>query len=179
MRSADDWDFSEERLEAAWSGELGGQLGNLVNRVLTLLASSFSGVTPAVPERRLVREAGDLPEKVSKAFDDYELHLGLTEIFSYLGSANREFTRKEPGFRCQGLGRQTRQSETTNDFRSPWGHAVRTDLRPRHRRSLFAPVQLPACTRNSEYRARRGMMLLSPLAEWRHLLERLSSRGRH
>ncbi|CUX55078.1 Methionine--tRNA ligase (fragment) [Agrobacterium tomkonis CFBP 6623] len=38
IRSADDGDFSEERLEAAWSGELGGQLGNLLNRVLTLLS---------------------------------------------------------------------------------------------------------------------------------------------
>jgi methionyl-tRNA synthetase len=38
--------------------KLGGQLGNLVNRVLTLLASSFSGVTPAVPDSALVREQG-------------------------------------------------------------------------------------------------------------------------
>ncbi|MBB4278377.1 methionyl-tRNA synthetase [Rhizobium mongolense] len=96
IRSADDGDFSEERLEAAWSGELGGQLGNLLNRVLTVLASSFSGVTPAVPDSALVREAANLPEKILDAFDNYELHVGLTEIFSYLGSANREFTRKAP-----------------------------------------------------------------------------------
>lgn len=96
IRSADDGDFSEERLEAAWSGELGGQLGNLVNRVLTLMASSFSGVTPAVSDTALVREAAGLFRKVREAFDNYELHLGLAEIFSYLGSANREFTRKEP-----------------------------------------------------------------------------------
>lgn len=38
IRSADDGDFSEERPEAAWSGELGRQLGNLLNRVLTLLS---------------------------------------------------------------------------------------------------------------------------------------------
>lgn len=96
IRSAEDGDFSEERLEAAWSGELGGQLGNLLNRVLTVLASSFSGVTPAVPDSALVREAARLPEKILDAFDNYELHVGLTEIFSYLGSANREFTRKAP-----------------------------------------------------------------------------------
>ncbi|CDM62520.1 MULTISPECIES: methionine--tRNA ligase [Rhizobium] len=96
IRSADDGDFSAQRLEAAWSGELGGQLGNLVNRVLGLLASSFSGVTPAVPDTALVREAADLAGKVQNAFDNYELHLGLAEIFSYLGSANREFTRKAP-----------------------------------------------------------------------------------
>ncbi|NTH16376.1 methionine--tRNA ligase [Agrobacterium rhizogenes] len=111
IRSADDGDFSEERLEAAWSGELGGQLGNLVNRVLTLLASSFSGVTPTVPDSALVREATGLPEKISKAFDDYELHLGLTEIFSYLGSANREFTRKAPWSDAKALAGELGRAE--------------------------------------------------------------------
>lgn len=96
IRSADDGDFSEERLAAAWSGELGGQLGNLLNRVLTLLASSFFGITPAVPDSALVREASSLPERIITSFENYELHLGLNEIFAYLGLANREFTRKAP-----------------------------------------------------------------------------------
>ncbi|TQN60529.1 methionine--tRNA ligase [Agrobacterium tumefaciens] len=96
VRSADDGDFSEERLAAAWSGELGGQLGNLLNRVLALLTSSFAGTTPEVPDSSLVAEANIIPRKVLASFDNYELHLGLNEIFAYLGSANREFTRKAP-----------------------------------------------------------------------------------
>lgn len=96
IRSDDDGDFSEKRLEAAWTGELGGQLGNLVNRVLTLLATAFDGVTPEVPRSDLVREAARLPGKVQRAFDSYELHVGLSEIFSYLAEANKEFTRKAP-----------------------------------------------------------------------------------
>jgi methionyl-tRNA synthetase len=96
IRSVDDGDFSEERLEAAWSGELGGQLGNLANRVLTLLGNAFDGVTPQVPDSALVRQASRLYERVHQAFDNYELHLGLAEIFVYLGEANREFTRQAP-----------------------------------------------------------------------------------
>jgi methionyl-tRNA synthetase len=96
IRSADDGDFSEERLEAAWSGELGGQLGNLANRVLTLLGTSFNGVTPTVPDSALVREAARLREKVLEAFDAYELHVGLADIFAYLGEANREFAKRAP-----------------------------------------------------------------------------------
>lgn len=96
IRSADDGDFSEERLAAAWSGELGGQLGNLLNRVVTLLASSFASATPEIPDSALVGEANSLLEKVMTSFENYELHLGLSEIFAYLGSANREFTRKAP-----------------------------------------------------------------------------------
>lgn len=111
IRSADDGDFSEERLEAAWSGELSGQLGNLVNRVLALMASSFSGVTPAVSDTALVREAAGLFRKVREAFDNYELHLGLAEIFSYLGSANREFTRKEPWADAKALTKELNETE--------------------------------------------------------------------
>ncbi|MFB8342751.1 methionine--tRNA ligase [Brucella cytisi] len=111
IRSADDGDFSEERLDAAWSGELGGQLGNPLNRVITLLSSSFSGVTPAVPDSALVREAASLPEKILDAFDNYELHVGLAEIFSYLGSANREFTRKAPWSDAKALLGELNQTE--------------------------------------------------------------------
>ncbi|AOF92173.1 methionine--tRNA ligase [Sinorhizobium sp. RAC02] len=96
IRSGDDGDFSEERLEAAWSGELGGQLGNLANRVLTLLGNAFDGVTPQVLDSALVRQASGLYERVHQAFDNYELHVGLAEIFAYLGEANREFTRQTP-----------------------------------------------------------------------------------
>jgi methionyl-tRNA synthetase len=96
IRSADDGDFSEDRLDAAWSGELGGQLGNLVNRVLSLLATTFDGVTPEIPDSALVRQAKDLSEKVYQSFERYELHVGLSEIFAYLGEANRTFTRQSP-----------------------------------------------------------------------------------
>ncbi|RVH34263.1 methionine--tRNA ligase [Sinorhizobium meliloti] len=96
IRSADDGDFSEERLDAAWSGELAGQLGNLVNRVLALLVNTFGGITPEAPDSALVRQASGLYKKVFKAFDTYELHVGLAEIFAYLGEANREFTRQAP-----------------------------------------------------------------------------------
>jgi methionyl-tRNA synthetase len=70
-------------LEAAWSGELGGQLGNLANRVLTLQGGAFDGVTSRVPDSALVRRASGLYEKVHRAFDNYELHVGLSEIFVF------------------------------------------------------------------------------------------------
>lgn len=96
IRSGDDGDFSGERLEAAWSGELGGQLGNLANRVLALLSTSFGGVVPPVEDSDFVREATRLPARVAKAFDDYELHVGLSDIFAFVGEANRRFARRAP-----------------------------------------------------------------------------------
>jgi len=96
VRCSDDGDFSEDRLEAAWSGELAAQLGNLTNRVLALLATSFGGIVPPVPESDFVREATKLPSSVARAFENYELHVGISEIFAFLGEANRQFTRKAP-----------------------------------------------------------------------------------
>lgn len=96
IRSADDGDFSEEKLDAAWSGELAGQLGNLANRVLALVSTVFGGVTPTVPESPLVGQAEGLYDKVKQAFDRYELHVALSDIFSYLGEANKVFTRNAP-----------------------------------------------------------------------------------
>ncbi|MBY3296155.1 methionine--tRNA ligase [Rhizobium laguerreae] len=96
IRSGDDGDFSAERLEAAWSGELAGQLGNLANRVLALLSTSFDGIVPPVPDSAFVDEAARLPEKVAQAFDAYELHVGLAEIFAFIGEANRRFTKDAP-----------------------------------------------------------------------------------
>ncbi|WP_117191061.1 methionine--tRNA ligase [Rhizobium terrae] len=96
IRSGDDGDFSAERLEAAWTGELGGQLGNLANRVLALLSASCDGIVPPVPDNDFVREAARLPEKVAKAFDAYELHVGLANIFEFIGEANRRLAKRAP-----------------------------------------------------------------------------------
>ncbi|MGM5008086.1 methionine--tRNA ligase [Rhizobium sp. 969_B3_N1_2] len=96
IRSGDDGDFSGERLEAAWAGELAGQLGNLANRVLTLLYQSFGGIVPPVPESEFVQKAYRLPGKVAEAFDAYELHVGLADIFEFVGEANRRFTKGAP-----------------------------------------------------------------------------------
>jgi methionyl-tRNA synthetase len=95
-RSGDDGDFSAERLEAAWTGELGGQLGNLANRVLALVSSAFGGVVPPLQESDFAQEAARLPAKVAEAFDAYELHVGLADIFAFVGEANRLFAKRAP-----------------------------------------------------------------------------------
>jgi methionyl-tRNA synthetase len=96
IRSGDDGDFSADRLEAAWTGELGGQLGNLANRVLALVSSAFGGVVPPLQESDFTQEAARLPEKVAAAFDAYELHVGLADIFAFVSEANRRFAKRAP-----------------------------------------------------------------------------------
>ncbi|MCM2477045.1 methionine--tRNA ligase [Rhizobium sp. CG5] len=104
VRCSDDGDFSEDRLEAAWSGELAAQLGNLTNRVVALLATSFGGIVPPVQDSDFVREAMQLPSTVARAFERYELHVGVSEIFAFLGEANRQFTKRAPWADAKALG---------------------------------------------------------------------------
>ncbi|WP_425375730.1 hypothetical protein [Rhizobium leguminosarum] len=75
---------------------MAGQLGNLANRVLALLSTSFNGIVPPVPDSELVEEAARLPEKVARAFAAYELHVGLADIFEFIGAANRRFAQRAP-----------------------------------------------------------------------------------
>ncbi|TNB47358.1 methionine--tRNA ligase [Martelella lutilitoris] len=96
VRATEDGDFSQKRLETAWSGELGGQLGNLLNRVLTLLSSVFDGAVPVVPENDFTRKAEQLHQSVAETFEKYELHAGLAEIFAFVGEANAQFVRRAP-----------------------------------------------------------------------------------
>ncbi len=103
IRSGDDGDFSAERLEAAWTGELGGQLGNLANRVLALVSSAFEGVAPPLQESDFTQEAARLPAKVADAFDAYELHVGLADIFAFVGEANRRFAKGAPWVDAKAL----------------------------------------------------------------------------
>ncbi|MCO5731258.1 methionine--tRNA ligase [Rhizobium sp. SSA_523] len=159
IRSGDDGDFSEERLDAAWSGELGGQLGNLANRVLALLTTAFGGLTPAVPDTPLVRQADALPAKVHQAFDRYELHVGLAEIFAYLGDANRVFTSKTPWADAKALSSGLEEDEQAR-LRHRLGQCLAEQV---HGLAVVARCLLPFIPRAAgELHAKLGLPL--PLA---------------
>ncbi len=49
-----------------------------------------------MPDSDFVQQAIRLPEKVAQAFDAYELHVGLADIFVFVGEANRRFTKQAP-----------------------------------------------------------------------------------
>lgn len=96
IRSGEDGDFSVDRLETAWNSELGGQIGNLANRVLALLHKSFEGKVPCVEDTAFVRRAIALQGEVAKAIDAFDLHTALAEILAFAGEANKVFAEKTP-----------------------------------------------------------------------------------
>ena len=87
----EDGDFSRERLEQRYDGELASELGNLVNRVLTM-AQKY-GITSA-PKTTFAQDVWC--SDFIKEMDHFELHNALLKIWEFVREANQEIDIKAP-----------------------------------------------------------------------------------
>ena len=92
----DDGDFTIERFEAVYNADLANDLGNLANRVSTMVANYLGGrvgdsLDPEVGEAIKRAEEG-----VAKAFETMQLHNGLTNIGYLTAFLNQYIDQKEP-----------------------------------------------------------------------------------
>ncbi len=87
----EDGDFSEDTLKQRINGELVSDLGNLVNRVLTLVEKNPGVKIEGKPEL-------PLPDfkKIDAHMERLELHHALGEVFAYVRAANKYVNEKEP-----------------------------------------------------------------------------------
>lgn len=88
----DDGDFSEAALKDRVNKELLGDLGNLVNRVLTLVENSKL----ASFEGQKELEANINLQSIEKKFEDLEIHNALNEIMDFVRSCNKYVNDKKP-----------------------------------------------------------------------------------
>ncbi|WP_242531302.1 methionine--tRNA ligase [Roseococcus thiosulfatophilus] len=97
-----DGDFSRAALTNRLNGELADALGNLANRVLSLIQRNCEGRLPGV-----VRSAADteglfaayldpLPSRVAERLEKMEFHLALEAVFEAVREANGYITREAP-----------------------------------------------------------------------------------
>ncbi len=100
IRTAEDGDFSLERLAQAYDTELAGQFGNLANRVLSLIERYTDSVVPAradVAETTALGQAAEaLPDVVAAHVERFSLHEALAAIWEVIGEANRHVAATEP-----------------------------------------------------------------------------------
>ncbi len=87
----EDGDFSEEALKARINGELVSDLGNLVNRVLTI-TEKFSGKIEGKDELSKKLELKRIQDKM----ENLELHHALDEIWNFIRATNKYINDKEP-----------------------------------------------------------------------------------
>jgi len=79
-----DADFSEERFVERYNSDLANDLGNLLNRTLNMLHRYRDGRLKSVPLDNLSEDVNsgyrELLQKVTHAFDSYEVNLGIEEV---------------------------------------------------------------------------------------------------
>jgi methionyl-tRNA synthetase len=96
-----DADFSEEAVVGRLNADLANDLGNLVSRATTVIASFGGGAVPAPgsagPEETALAQAwararGD----VAKAMDEFAFHRALAAIWEFIGAVNRYVDAQAP-----------------------------------------------------------------------------------
>jgi len=93
---ADDGDFSEKSMVNRINGELVGDLGNLIYRVLSLV-EKFEGKIEGKPELEKKLNV----DKIKKLMEDYRLNESLEEIWEFIRATNKYVNENEP-WKLQG-----------------------------------------------------------------------------
>lgn len=101
IQATADGDFSQERFIRSYDTDLADQLGNLLNRTVSMVERYFGGTVPAPgavedPDAALIVLAEGLRERVDIAMRRFSPHEALTSIWELIGGANKYVAEMEP-----------------------------------------------------------------------------------
>ncbi len=96
-----DGNFSHEGFVHRVNSDLANDLGNLVQRTLTMIQNYFNGkIEETDKEEKIDKEIrlefDNLKKKILKFFEDYALSKALEEIWAYISSVNKYLAVNEP-----------------------------------------------------------------------------------
>lgn len=96
-----DGNFSHEGFIHRVNSDLANDLGNLVQRTLTMIQSYFGGAIEEIDEeneedKKIRLEFESVKENVYKYYEDYSLNKALEETWVYINSINRYLADNEP-----------------------------------------------------------------------------------
>jgi methionyl-tRNA synthetase len=126
LHTTKDSDFREDLLRTAYSSELAGKLGNLLQRVCALCVTHSVEIESDVAaiEANLVRTAADARSNVERAVTEFALHDALRAIFELVSAANRYVDSSAPW----QLGKRTLDQGLTPAERASASVALRRCL---------------------------------------------------
>ena len=92
-----DGDFSYEGIVSRYNADLANNLGNLVQRVATVVGSKCGGVGPAPsPGSPLAAASADTLDRAGRAWERFAPHDALEATWRLIGAANAELESTEP-----------------------------------------------------------------------------------
>ncbi len=96
-----DTDFSVEAFEARYNADLANDLGNLVNRTVSMIGRYREGVVPngnevAQPDREIGDRAGRLSHEVGVAMASFDFQKALAVIWDVISGANKYIEQQAP-----------------------------------------------------------------------------------
>ncbi len=92
-----DTDFTEERLVAAVNRDLAGGVGNLSQRVVTMIHRFRDGIVPdALPSATLAEAIDDVPERIDAALEAFDLRQASNVLTTLIATANRFIEETAP-----------------------------------------------------------------------------------
>lgn len=101
MQVGQDAEFTQERFDARYNGELANDLGNLVSRLMNMTGRYCGGVVPEAtvledPEKELMLAWGSARKEVEKAFDALSFHKGLDLTNEFVRKMNAYLEFRQP-----------------------------------------------------------------------------------
>jgi len=92
-----DGDFSQEECVRKVNAELANNLGNLLNRTLTLLEKNCQGIVPqAEPDHNLREQANEIHNALMQRMDRLEFAKAIEAIFALVDQTNRYLNDEKP-----------------------------------------------------------------------------------
>ena len=92
-----DFSYSEEKIAQRHNSDLGNDLGNLLNRSLSMLQKYRSGIVPARgDDERFALRFADLPARVRALIFDLDFRGALESIWELVTALNREIDERKP-----------------------------------------------------------------------------------
>jgi len=96
LHTTKDGDFREDLLRTAYSSELAGKLGNLLQRVGALVERHRVSIVTADLDAPLCEVAQQTETRVTRALDEFALHEALRAIFELVAAGNRYVDASAP-----------------------------------------------------------------------------------
>lgn len=99
LPSDEDGDFSEEKLKERYNGDLANGLGNLVQRVTTLIENHLNNkliYDDKLIETGVSQKIKELSEKYKNQMEIFRLHETVGSIWELIGFANQYIDTKKP-----------------------------------------------------------------------------------